>query len=85
MFVHIRIDLFGCIDIVAIKDGEVGVTGIQTTSASNFSAHLKKIKAIPEIKVWLNSKNRLVLHGWRKNSKGRWVLKEQDISPKDII
>ncbi len=40
-FARIRIDLFGFIDIIALKGKEV--LAVQTTSASNMSARCKKI------------------------------------------
>ena len=65
----VRIDLFGFIDICAIKEGESGVLGVQTTSQSNVSARLKKILFIPESKLWLITGNKLLLHGWAKKGK----------------
>ena len=65
-YAKIRIDLFGFIDLVAIKEGESGVVGVQTTSASNLSARYKKILLIPEARIWLATGNRILLHGWAK-------------------
>ena len=36
-YAHIRQDLFGCIDMVAIKKDVKGVLGIQTTSDTNIA------------------------------------------------
>jgi hypothetical protein len=85
MFAHVRIDLFGCIDIVAIKEGENGVLGIQCTSSGHTSDRFKKIIVIPEIKTWLKCGNRLLLQGWGKNSKGKWILKEKEILLHDLV
>jgi len=81
---HIRIDLFGCIDIVAIKEGENGVLGVQCTSSTNTATRFKKMIVIPEIKIWLKCGNRLLVQGWGKNSKGKWILKEKEITLKDF-
>lgn len=83
-YVNHRIDLFGCIDIVAIKYGEAGVMGVQTTSSSNMASHYKKSIAIPELKTWLETGNRFLIQTWRKNSKGKWVSKERDVILADI-
>jgi hypothetical protein len=65
-FAHIRQDLFGFIDIVAIKKGESGVLGIQTTSQTNSMKRLHKIIENPITKIWLESGNRIEIHGWAK-------------------
>lgn len=69
---NIRRDMFGIIDIVAL-DGLTGVLGVQTTTASNVSARIKKARTIPEIVIWLERGNRLHFHGWAKK-KGRWMV-----------
>lgn len=87
-FTHQRIDLFHCIDILCIKKDVIGVLGIQTTTASNKSKHLDKIKAIPEIKIFLEAGNKLILHTWsKKGARGKrkvWTLKEYEIFLKDL-
>lgn len=65
-FSKTRLDLFGGIDIVCVKQGEPGVIGIQATSQSNIGAHVKKLLAEPRLETWLACGNRLVLIGWRK-------------------
>jgi len=75
---RIRQDLFGVLDIVAIREGET--LGVQTTSASGVSARVKKIaesETVPALRKagWL-----IHVHGWRKNAKGRWALREVDCS-----
>ena len=75
---RVRQDLFGIIDILAVKDGET--VGVQTTSGSNVSARVQKIaesEVTPELRRagW-----KIVVHGWRKDAKGKWVLREVDCS-----
>lgn len=64
--VGIRQDLFGCIDILALKDGVT--LAVQTTTASNVAARLAKIRANPKlpelVKAW-----RVEVHGWAKPTK----------------
>lgn len=83
-YVNHRIDLFGAIDIVAIKSGDDGVLGVQCTSSGHTSDHYKKMIAIPELKLWLECGNKLLLQGWAKNSKGRYILKEIKITLEDF-
>jgi len=85
---RVRVDLFGFVDICAIKEGEAGVAGVQTTSQGNVSARYKKILAISEAKLWLAAGNRILLHGWAK--KGRagkrklWQVSEREITLEDF-
>lgn len=62
-FAKIRKDLFGVIDIVAVRPGET--LGVQTTSYSNISARVNKILAEPKALDWLQAGNRLIVHGWK--------------------
>lgn len=59
-----RHDLFGCIDIVAIREGRT--LGVQCTSGSNTSSRLHKIAAEPRMKLWLQAGNELEVWGWRQ-------------------
>jgi hypothetical protein len=73
-FTRRKHDLFGCIDLLAIGNGET--LAIQVTSRSNMSARIKKIQdnlALPEM---LRSKWRILVHGWDKGTNGRYRLKE---------
>ena len=77
-FARIRQDLFGVVDILAIRDGET--LAVQTTSGSNVSARVRKIadaEATPHIRAagW-----RFEIHGWSKNSRGIYVLRVVNVS-----
>jgi len=77
-----RVDLYGFIDIVALRVGEVGILGVQTTSTSNISARVHKILGIPAYRLWLNCGNKISVHGWGKK-KGRWEVTKRDITLED--
>lgn len=68
-FGNVRVDLYGFIDIVALKSGEVGILGVQTTAASGLSARVHKILGIPAYHLWLECGNRIWVMGWRKEKK----------------
>ena len=68
-YAKVRVDLFGFIDIVAIREDFMGILGIQTTSTGNISSRIKKILAIPEAKTWLQCGNKIIVHGWSKRGK----------------
>lgn len=68
-YARIRQDLFGFIDVVAIRSTDAGVLGIQTTSGSNISARISKIQASPYYQIWKSSGNRIEVWGWSKKGK----------------
>ena len=69
-YARIRKDLYGFIDIVALKENTPGLLGVQTTSGSNVSARITKIRANPLHRLWLSCGNRIQVHGWRKLTRG---------------
>lgn len=75
---RIRQDLFGIIDLLAIKDGET--IGVQTTSGDNVSKRVAKIADCSHVGALRRAGWRLVVHGWRKAANGRWTLREVDCS-----
>jgi len=77
----IRKDLFGFIDLVAVKPGEI--LGIQTTTASNLAARLKKAVALPDLRAWLAAGGRFMLHGWALRG-GRWYCRVLEVQAGDL-
>ena len=73
-FTRRKHDLFGCIDLLAIGNGET--LAIQVTSRSNMSARIKKIQDAEALPEMLRSKWRIIVHGWDKGTNGRYRLKE---------
>lgn len=84
-FAHRRQDLYGFIDIVGIHENETGVLGIQTTSKSNMSARILKIKKEPVAKIWLAGGNRIIIDGWEKLKNGRYELTTYEVTPENIF
>ena len=80
-FAHVRNDLFGFIDVLAVR-GDV-MLAIQTTSGSNVAARFAKIQSLPSVVYWLQCGARLVIHGWAKRGpRGkakRWSCREVEI------
>jgi hypothetical protein len=78
-----RSDLFGFIDLIILQ-GPYTVA-IQTTSGSNLSVRLAKIKAEPRAAQWLDGGTRkIVIHGWRKGGpRGKrkvWGCRELEVT-----
>lgn len=78
-----RRDAWNFGDLLAAKIGVQGATLVQTTSGSNVSARLAKIKSIAEAGIWLASGNRIVCHGWAKRGeRGKrktWTCREVEV------
>ena len=77
-FVKIRQDLWGWCDILAIRKGEV--LAVQVTSSANVSTRIKKIQESETIGKVRDAGIRVEVHGWSKNSSGRYVCRVVDIS-----
>ena len=69
-------DLFGCIDLLAIGNGET--VAVQVTSKDNLSSRRHKIEEADAYPEMLRSGWRIVLHGWYKDG-NRWQLKEVEL------
>lgn len=77
-FAKVRVDLFGFIDLLCIREGEV--VGVQSTSGDNVSKRVTKITEHEHVGAVRKANIRILVHGWRKNSKGHYVLREVDCS-----
>jgi len=69
-------DLFGCIDLLAIGNGET--VAVQVTSKSNLAARKHKVEEAEAYPEMLRSKWRVILHGWFKEG-NRWQVKEVEL------
>jgi len=76
-FARIRQDLFGFIDLLAIRRDET--LAVQVT-ASGVSARVHKIEASPHLGRVREAGWRLHVHGWRKNASGKYVMRVVDLS-----
>ncbi|MFM2193987.1 MAG: hypothetical protein RLZZ460_657 [Chloroflexota bacterium] len=77
-FAKIRQDLFGVLDLLCLGQNEV--VGVQTTSGANVSARVRKIAEHENTPRIRKAGIRILVHGWRKNSAGKYVLREVDVS-----
>ena len=77
-FARIRQDLYGFIDVLCLGEGEV--VGVQTTSYSNMSARVKKIREHQNFKAVTDASIRVLVHGWHKVN-NRWQVREVEVLP----
>jgi hypothetical protein len=91
----VKRDLYNCIDIVAMKDGEPGLLGIQATSTPHINERLEKIGNNSYVPIWLRAGLRLEVWGWAKRGgRGKrklWTLTRKTLdgsvigaAPEDI-
>jgi hypothetical protein len=73
-FAKIRQDLYNFVDILCIKDGKT--VAVQTTSYSNMSARIKKIKELDTYPIVRSAGWEIVVHGWKKDKSGKWMVRE---------
>jgi hypothetical protein len=76
-FARRRVDLFGFIDILALKGDET--LALQVTSGTNVSARVKKITDHANIAAVRDAGWRVEVWGWRKLKSG-WSPKIVDLS-----
>jgi hypothetical protein len=76
-FARIRQDLFGIIDILAIKDGDT--IALQVTSYSNIGARVKKITESPALAPLRKAGWTILVEGWHKKE-NKWVSRIVDLS-----
>jgi hypothetical protein len=76
MHAKIRQDLYGFIDVLCVKGEDI--VGVQATSGDHLAERATKIT---EHENWplVCQAIRVVVHGWRKNAAGRWVLREVEL------
>lgn len=76
MHAKIRQDLYGFIDVLCVKGEDI--VGVQSTSGDHVAERVTKIT---EHANWplVCKAIRVIVHGWRKNSKNRWVLREVEL------
>jgi hypothetical protein len=69
-------DLYGFIDVLCVRGEDI--VGVQATSGDHVAHRATKIA---EHENWplICEAIRVVVHGWRKNAAGRWVLREVEL------
>lgn len=75
---RIRQDLFGCIDIIALRGAET--LAVQTTT-TGVASRVKKIADNPNLPAMRAAGWTIHVHGWRKSARTRkWEQRVVDVS-----
>jgi hypothetical protein len=64
-YAHVRQDLFGFADILAMSP-QKGIIAVQTTSRAHRADHMKKILDCPFSRMWVESGGKIWLVTWAK-------------------
>ena len=79
---HRRIDLLGCIDLVAVGGGRI--MGVQACAGASHAARLTKALAQPGLRKWLADGGAFSIWSWAKRgARGKrkvWTLREERIT-----
>lgn len=81
-FTRTKNDLLGFVDVLCFGTGEI--VGVQTTSYSNLSARLKKIREHENFPIAMAAGMRVIAQGWRKNKSNRWECREVELTAEDM-
>lgn len=76
---RLRQDLFGILDVLCLSPDGTTI-GVQSTSRSNISSRAAKMAESDNLGLLRRCNWRLLIHGWDKDSKGRYRVKEVDVS-----
>lgn len=75
---RIRQDLFGCIDLLALRGGET--LAVQTTT-TGVAARVRKIADNEQLPAMRAAGWTIHVHGWRKSARTKkWTLRTVDVS-----
>ena len=94
---HIRQDLFGFIDAIALRcptGGKVflgvevfsvpGITAIQCVN-THLPEHIQKIRESKAALAWVLAGGKIVIHNWKlrvRNGRKVWLLEEINVDPR---
>ena len=79
----IRQDLYGFVDILAVKPG--ATLAVQTTTASNVAARVAKIRESPHLARVLAAGWRVEVHGWARPTKTIRVWRQRVVEVMQVV
>ena len=94
-FSRTRLDLFGCIDIIAVRasqsssfrgilEHDGAILGVQCTTMDHLAARIAKAKAEPRLQAWLKAGGLFECYGWRVLKRGlsrpKWIPQITELS-----
>jgi hypothetical protein len=80
---NVRKDLFGVADVLAVHPRDRLFLLVQATSADHVAHRLRKVRARPDLALWLKAGGRFEVWGWFKRA-GRWKAKRVEVRAQDL-
>lgn len=79
-----KIDLFNCIDIIAVRPTRCSIVGIQCTTGSHHAVRRAKILSEPKARAWLECGGSIEIRSWsRRGGRGKrkkWEERVEEIT-----
>ena len=82
VFAKVRQDMYGIIDIVAIRDDLPGVLGVQCTDYTSMSKHVDKALTNTNLITWLKAGNKFIIYAWKtvtKDKRKNFILVRREV------
>lgn len=83
----VRVDLFGCIDVVAIGNGQI--IGVQACAGASHAARKAKALAIPALRTWVECGGTFWVVSWSKRGpRGKrkvWTERAEEVDLGEIV
>lgn len=77
----IKKDLFGCLDLVYLAETICGVQATSDDTGGHSGDRRRKILASAEMRQWLVSGGRILIHGWKeRGDPPQWIVREEEIT-----
>jgi hypothetical protein len=80
---HVRRDLFGFADVLAVHPRDRLFLLVQATTVDHVAGRLTKAKARPELAAWLRAGGAFEVQGWTRKEK-RWHCKRVAVRAEDL-
>jgi hypothetical protein len=78
-----RVDLFGCVDIIAARRGQP-ILAVQATTLDHIANRLAKARGSRELAVWLAAGGAFEVWGWDLREWGRPRVKRVELRTGDV-
>lgn len=79
---RVRKDVAGCIDVLAYHP-ELGIVGIQATTATNHAHRRVKAMQEPRLRRWLQARGQFQIWSWSKHGRF-WTCRTESIQLGDL-
>src|SRR5208282_1305404 len=80
---NVRRDLFGCIDVLAVRPAARAILAVQATTSDHLAHRLDKARKLPALAAWLRAGGAFEVWGWARRGK-RWHVRRVAVRSEDL-